>query len=66
MGTRKKKRIEFDLPSLLIETVTRYLGPTRTDQLSTEQAGRIVDICSDCAAGLGRIIEDNHGSKEPS
>lgn len=56
MGTRRKKRPEFELPAILIETISNYLGPTLTNGLTSDQAQALMTEASACAAKVGQII----------
>jgi hypothetical protein len=57
MGTRKKKRPEFELPAALIETIQDYLGPAVVNKLSSDQATELMSEATSCAAGVGRVLE---------
>lgn len=56
MGTRKKKRPEFELPSVLIEAIQEYLGPTEVNKLTSAQATELMKIANDAAGLVGIVI----------
>lgn len=62
MGTRAKKRPEFELPAVLIKAIEEYFGQRAINKLSSAQATKIADICNDTAGAIGQIFED---SKQP-
>ena len=57
MGTRKKKRPEFELPAILIEAIQGYLQPAGVNKLTSDQATEHMTAATDCAAMVGRILE---------
>jgi hypothetical protein len=57
MGTRKKKRPEFELPPVIIEAIQEYLGPAEVNKLTSDQASELMTIASSTAAEVGRVIE---------
>lgn len=60
MGQRRKKRPEFELPAILIETISNYLGPTETNKLTSAQAQALMAAASSCAYRVGQIISLEH------
>lgn len=56
MGTRKKKRPEFELPAILIEAVQDYLGPAVVNKLTSEQAKDLMAVANECAAEVGAVL----------
>ncbi len=56
MGTRKKKRPEFELPPILVDAVQEYLGPGATNKLTANQAVEIVEICTRTAGEIGHAV----------
>lgn len=57
MGTRKKKRPEFELPALLIEAIQDYLGPAEVNKLTSDQAMELMSSATSCASEVGKILE---------
>lgn len=53
---RKKKRPEFELPTILVSAVQEYLGPTDVNKLRPDQAAEIMSICSYAASKVGEAI----------
>ena len=59
MGTRKKKRPEFELPNVLIEAIQEYLGPTAVNNLRNDQAVHLMSVANYCAGKVGEILESD-------
>lgn len=65
MGTRRKKRPEFELGPLLINQVQEYLGTRVINKLTSDQAAGIARLCNECASTIGVVIEgDKHYDPE--
>jgi hypothetical protein len=66
MGS-KRKRAEFELPSVLIEAISGYLGPAAVNRLTTEQAHALMTEATACAARVGEILnlKESHDEEEP-
>lgn len=57
MGTRKKKRPEFELPAVIIEAIQEYLGPAAVNKLTSDQAMELMSTATSCASEVGRVLE---------
>jgi hypothetical protein len=57
MGTRKKKRPEWELPVIFTTAVQEYLGPTTVNVLTAEQSRDIMETCVNAASEIGKILE---------
>ncbi len=65
MGTRKKKRPEFELPAVLIEAIQEYLGPAAVNKLTSDQATELMSAANSCAGEVGLIIAGPEDRPEP-
>ncbi len=66
MGTRKKKRPEFELPAIIIEAISDYLGPTAVNKLRPDQATHLMNVAGYCAGKVGEILETDEPPTLPA
>ena len=58
-----KKYPEFELPTLMLETVKKYLGTAKMAQLSAKQRHNVAQAITDVAGDIGEIIAERDPDK---
>jgi hypothetical protein len=56
MGKPRKKYPEFELPPLLANAITEYLGPAQMVKLHADQRKAIMALAAKTAGELGDIL----------
>jgi hypothetical protein len=54
--TRKQRQPEFDLPKVILDALTAYVGPRAMARLSTNQRLELARIAYETGGAFGKVL----------